>query len=124
MMWTNFFQAGGWGMYPTSIFGFLLVASGLLLVLRPERRFVALVVSLGVVTLGSGVLSCSVGVTNTLHYMTRIAPAEQLKVLALGCAESLNNVVLALLLAVLTSVLAAVAALRASRGKAAAGPMA
>jgi hypothetical protein len=119
MMWTNFFAAGGWGMYPTSIFGFLLVASGVLLVLRPERRFVALVVSLGVVTLGSGVLSCSVGVTNTLHYISKVAPEAQFKTLALGCAESMNNVVLALLLGVITALIAAAAALRASRLKAA-----
>jgi hypothetical protein len=118
MMWANFFRDGGWGMVPTSLFGFLLVASGVLLVLRPERRFVALVVSLGVLTLGSGVLGTTVGIVNTLHYLTKAPAGEQLKIGALGCAESLNVVVLALMLSVLTSLLASVAALRASRAKA------
>ncbi len=52
MMWANFFRDGGWGMYPTSLFGFVLVAASVLLVLRPERRYVRLVASLGALTLG------------------------------------------------------------------------
>jgi hypothetical protein len=119
-MWSNFFEAGGWGMYPTLIFGFLLVASSVLFVLRPERRFVPLLLSLGVLTLGSGLLSFSVGVVNTFRYLQRVEPAEQFKIAALGCAESLNNVVLALMLIVLTSLLASIGAFRGSQ-RAAAG---
>src|SRR6185436_19593437 len=29
-MWSNFFAAGGWGMYPTMIFGFFLLATTVL----------------------------------------------------------------------------------------------
>ena len=114
-MWSNFYEAGGWGMYPTSLFGFLLVASGVLLVLRPERRFVPLVLSLGVVTLGSGVLSACVGMVNSFHYLGRVPEAEQLKIAALGCAESLHNLVLALILIVLTALLTSIGAWRAAR---------
>ena len=117
MMWATFFRDGGWGMYPTSIIGFLLVASAVLLVLRPERRFAALVIVLGVATLGSGVLGTTVGIVNTLHYLTRAPVAEPLKIFALACAEALNVTVLALMLCVLTSLLASVAALRAARAK-------
>jgi hypothetical protein len=115
MMWSNFFRDGGWGMYPTLIFGFFLVASGVLLALRPERRFLPLVVGLGTVTLGSGVLGSVVGIINTFRYVARMAAAEQFKVAAIGCAESLNNLVLALMLCVFTALLASAAALRASR---------
>jgi hypothetical protein len=118
MMWANFFRDGGWGMYPTSIFGFLLVAAAVLLVLRPERRFVALVVSLGLLTLGAGVLGTTVGVVNTFRYLLKVPAAEQLQIATLGCAESLNNFVLALMIAVLAALLASIAALRASRVKA------
>jgi ABC-type lipoprotein release transport system permease subunit len=120
MMWTSFFRDGGFGMYPTSLFGFLLVASGILLVLRPERRYVSLVIALGLVTLGSGVLSSVVGIVNTFRYVAKVAAAEQVRIAVLGCAESMNNVVLALILGVLTALLASIAALRASRVKAAA----
>jgi len=115
MMWNHFFEAGGWGMYPTSLLGFLLVASGVLLVLRPERRFVPLVLSMGVVTLGSGLLSASVGIVNAFHYLRQVDAAKQLEVTAMGCAESLHNIVLALILIVITALLGSVAALRSAR---------
>jgi len=114
-MWSNFYESGGWGMYPTTVFGFLLVASGVILVLRPERRYVPLVASLTLLTLGAGLLGSCVGIINTFHYLQRVAPADQLKIATLGCAESLNNMVLALLITVFTTLLASIGALRAMR---------
>jgi hypothetical protein len=120
MMWVNFFRDGGWNMYPTSLFGFLFIAAAVLLVLRPERRFVPLVASLGLLTLGAGVLGTMVGVVNTFRYLLKVPAAEQFQVAALGCAESLNNLVLAMMLLVLAALLGSIAALRASRVQAAA----
>jgi hypothetical protein len=111
-MWDNFFEAGGWGMYPTAIFGFLLVATGVLLVIRPERRFARLVISLGVATAGSGVLSTAVGVVKSFYYLEQAPEARRLLLGALGCAESLHNLVLAMMLVVITALLAGIAALR------------
>ncbi len=113
-MWNTFFRDGGWGMYPTSLFGFLLVAAATLTLLRPERRFVPVLLALAAVTLGSGLLAFSVGVANSLHFLPRAPPADRFTLAALGVAESLNNVVLALVLVVLASLLAALAALRAA----------
>lgn len=118
-MWSNFYEAGGWGMYPTTIFGFLLVASSVLFVLRPERRFVPLLLSLGAVTLGSGLLSFTVGLVHTFLFLHKVEPAKQIEIAAAGCAESLHNVVLALILINITGMLGAVGAFRASRGAAA-----
>ena len=110
-MWNTFFRDGGWGMYPTSLFGFLLVAAGVLCVIRPERRYVPLLLSLGAMTLGSGLLGFATGLVATFHYLPRVADVSQrFTIAALGCAESLNNVVLALILVVLAAVLSAVAA--------------
>ena len=78
MIWRNFFTVGGLGMYPISVHGFLLLASALLLALRPERRFVPLVVSLALLTLGSGVLGTLVGIVTTFHYVAR-TPAGQVQ---------------------------------------------
>jgi hypothetical protein len=114
-MWSNFYADGGWGMYPTTVFGFLLVVSGVILLLRPERRYVPLVSCLGLITLGSGLLGTCVGIINTFHYLRSVAPADQLKIATIGCAESLNNLVLALLIIVFTCLLAAVGAVRALR---------
>lgn len=118
-MLSDFFKAGGWGMYPTAIFGFLLVASSVLFMLRPERRFVPLLVSLGAMTLSTGLLSFTLGLVHTFLYLHQVAPEKQLGIAAAGCAESLHNILLALLLITLTSLLAAIGAFRGTMRSAA-----
>ena len=113
-MWHDFFEAGGWGMYPTAFFGFVFVASGILFSFRPEGRFVPVVFCAGVAALGAGILGAAVGVVTTFRYVQTVAPAEQIKIAMLGCAESLNNLVLALMLAIPTALLALVGAARAA----------
>ena len=114
-MWTNFYAAGGWGMYPTSLFGFLLLATGLLFALRPDRRFFGVLVCLGVLTASSGALGCAMGMVRTFHYLPEVAPAEQLIIAAAGCAESLHNLILAMLLVIVASLVTLVGAVRALR---------
>jgi hypothetical protein len=98
-----FFRDGGWGMYPTIIFGFLLVASGFLYLFRPESRYVSIVVCAGFLTIASGLLGTATGLITTFRYVVEHVPQpDQVKVAAEGCAESLNNIVLALILAVFT----------------------
>lgn len=113
-MWTTFFRDGGWGMYPTSLFGFFLVMCAVLCVIRPERRFVPLLACLAVMTACAGVLGCCVGMVTTFHFLPRVALEQRLTIAALGCAESLNNVVLAMMLVVLSALISAVAAARAA----------
>lgn len=101
-MWADFFRDGGWGMYPTALFGFGLLAAAMLFALRPERRFLPAVWCLAGMTAGAGLLGCSMGLVNTFRYLAKVPPVEQLSIMALGCAESLNNVVLALLVVILS----------------------
>jgi len=115
MFWSNFYYEGGFGMYPTTIFGFFLVAAAVIYLLRAERRFANLVLSLGILTMVAGVLGTSIGVINTFHYLQKVPQAKQFMLAALGCAESLNNLVLALLFAGLSMVLVSIGALRSAR---------
>jgi len=132
-MFANFYEAGGFGMYPTTLFGFFLSVSAVFYTLRPERRFMALSGSLGLLTLLSGFLGFATGMVNTLLAVTRgsvstgAPPADlplesQLKILTMGTAESLNNVVLALILLTLSTLLVSVGALRAARASQAVAP--
>ncbi len=116
-MMTNFFRDGGWGMYPTTIFGVLLVAASLAYAIFPQRRFVPLVVSMGVVTFGSGCLGCVTGFVNTFRYVGEVAADKQHAITLLGIAESLNNVVLAFMFLVFTSLIVSVGALRQGLSK-------
>ncbi|MEW5743690.1 MAG: hypothetical protein AB1938_32560 [Myxococcota bacterium] len=119
-MWDNFFRDGGFGMWPTVLFGFFLVASSGLFALRPERRFLMLAAALGASTFGSGILGASVGLINTMRAAQGSPAEERLQVAFIGTAESLNNIVLALILFVLASLLVVAGAARTARNPAAA----
>lgn len=116
----TFFTQGGWGMYPTALFGFFMVLAAVLFLIRPERRTLLLVGSTGVTALASGMLSFATGLLNTFRYLESVAPEDQLLIAALGTAESLHNVVLALILIVVSSLIASVGVLRSSRTSASA----
>jgi hypothetical protein len=85
-------------MYPTTLFGFLLVASAFLYLFRPETRYAPIVFCAGFLTLGSGILGTVTGLVATCRYLDKVPPVDQFKIAALGCAESLNNMSLALII--------------------------
>lgn len=117
-MWSNFMEAGGWGMFPTLLFGFALVASAGLYLLRPEARWLRVTVSLSFVVLGAGTLGFLTGCINTLHYVVQHASTLEggpFLVVAAGFAESAHNLVLAFIFLVLTGLLATVGVVRAGR---------
>ena len=103
-MLRSFFLDGGWGMYPTTICGFLLLGVGFLYLLRPSPRYTALLLCLGFMTLTAGVLGTLTGLIATFRYLQDVPPVDQLKIAALGCAESTHNMVLALVLTFLATV--------------------
>jgi hypothetical protein len=112
-MWKDFYHAGGWGMVPTTIIGFFLVAVTVLYLLRPEPHRARLVMSLAMVTFASGLLGTLVGICNSAYYIPEVAQPKQLEILALGCQESLHVTVLALLIVTFAGLIASIGAARA-----------
>jgi len=108
----SYFAAGGWGMYPTVVFGFLLIAVAARYALRSEARYGRLWGVLAVTTASSGVLGCATGLCTTCRYVLHLAAAEQLPTLVEGCEESLHNLVLALIIVVLAGLVASFGAVR------------
>jgi hypothetical protein len=101
-------------MYPTLMAGLGLLAASILYSRRPERRFVPLMLTLGLFTLFAGSLGFVTGVATCLRYYAA-EPNPVPITLTLGVMESLNNVVLALTMSVLASLFASVGAFRLSR---------
>ncbi|MFL5348273.1 MAG: hypothetical protein ACJ8AT_26055 [Hyalangium sp.] len=108
------FIAGGFGMYPTLLAGLALLIASIQYARRPERRYVPLLLSLGIFTLLAGSLGFITGVMTCLRYWGPEGSHDPM-VIALGIEESLNNVVLALLLSVISTLFASVGAWRLSR---------
>jgi hypothetical protein len=105
------FRSGGWGMYPTLVFGMLMIAASVAYALKPERRLVPLQISLGVMTLVTGSLGFVTGLIKSLGAIHQV-PADQRFIWLIGLGESLNNVALALTLVVLGALAISVGAFR------------
>src|SRR5262245_56843514 len=71
------FHNGGWGMYPTAIFGILMVGASIAYAIRPERRFVPLQISLGIMTLVGGSLGFVTGLIKSLNAIHEVKPDER-----------------------------------------------
>ncbi len=111
----NFFTDGGLAMYPTAICGFLLVVSSVLLALRPERRYVWLVVSTGLMTLGSGVLGTIAGLVVVFRYAAIVPPDHRVEVAVTGLAQLLHCMMFAMIFLQTSFWLVGIAAFRVSR---------
>jgi hypothetical protein len=112
---SDFFVAGGWGMYPTLLAGLALLATSIIYSRRPERRYVPLMLSLGLFTLVAGGLGFITGLMACLSGYGGPAAGHEPTLLTYGIQEALHNVVLALLLSMLAALFASVGAWRLSR---------
>jgi hypothetical protein len=89
----NAFHHGGWGMFPTAIFGLFMIAMAVRYATRPDRKQLRVVVGLSAVTLLAGLLGTIAGT------MKSFMASEGASDLALvGFGESLNVVALAICL--------------------------
>ena len=108
------FHTGGWGMYPTMVFGVLLLLMTARYAMRPERRFVPLILALGTVTLASGALGFVTGLIASFQYISNVPPGRHWIALV-GVGESLNNVAFALVFIVLGSLAMSIGAWKIAR---------
>jgi hypothetical protein len=115
---TDFFRIGGYGMWPTLAFGLLMFAAALRYAGRPERKRVPLVVSLGVLTLASGLCGFITGLIKSFEAVGQVGPDDRF-IAIIGLGESLHNVALALICIALATLAAVVGAYRMSRAPAA-----
>lgn len=104
-------RLGGFGMFPTLVFGLLTVAAAIRYAASPDRRWVPLQLSLGVLTLAAGGLGFVTGVIKSLLAVEQVGP-EQRWIWMLGVGEALHNVALALALVTIGAIAASVGAMR------------
>ena len=109
---SEFFRNGGVGMFPVLVFGTLGVAAAVLWVIRLERRHLRLMLALAVTSVAAGLLALCMGLINIFRYVQHVPPEGQVGMVTLGISESLRPLALALMLDVITGVIAAVAAFR------------
>lgn len=108
----EFYQEGGWGMYPVTVFGFFYFATVVLSVMRPGSQSGARLFSLGGCTVGAGVLGTCMGIMSTARFVERAPAPEQLVSAMLGLGESTHVLALSMLLFVPATLVLALGTLR------------
>ncbi|MEZ4301895.1 MAG: hypothetical protein R3B70_43580 [Polyangiaceae bacterium] len=110
------FRLGGWGMYPTALFGLILVAVSIRYAVKPEARFVPLQITLGLLTLFAGMLGFVTGLITTFSHMSGVPFEGSARWIPLiGAGESLVNIAAALTLIVLATIAASIGAAQLAR---------
>ena len=109
------FKLGGWGMFPTLICGVLTVIVSLRYAVKPEKRFVPLLITTNVMTLVAGTLGFVTGLIATSNYIHEVETSKVPLITVIGAGESLHNIALALILMMLAAIAATIGAFRISR---------
>lgn len=109
------YHLGGWGMYPTTLFGTLAVALLARAALNANRPVGSAIWGLLVATGLSGLLGFTSGVIRTFQHIQKLPEPDQYPVTLIGVAESAHNLGLALVFGVLAALLFTLRGLRERR---------
>lgn len=104
------FHEGGWGMWPTTFMGLVLVALAVRYMRNPDRKRLPLLRHMNVLVALSGTLGFFTGVIKTFTNL----PSDQLYIAFIGVGESLHNVALAICMMILARIIVALGAARAA----------
>ena len=106
------FRLGGWGMYPTTLAGFVLLIAAGLYAARPDLRRLHVVKCLSVLTM---LVSCLGFVTGVIKSFTSVGDStvEELgRIVVIGVGESLTNIGLGLVMLVMAWIATSLGAAR------------
>src|SRR5262245_16379929 len=109
------FLEGGWGMYPTLLLGTLALALAVRHAVQPKPELLPLIIGVGTSTLFAGFLGLVVGVMTSIRYVQNVPQSDRIDLVMQGVRESMQNIALALMLAMLIALSTGVGSWRQRR---------
>lgn len=97
-----FIMEAGWGIWPVLAFGLITLVLAIRHIQRPDASRLPLIIGFGLTTLLFGALGTIIGVQTSARYIAEVTDAERW-IFVLGLRESLNNMVAALFLVVVST---------------------
>jgi hypothetical protein len=94
------FRLGGWGMYPTTFIGLVLLVAAVSYARHPASRRALVVRNLNILTMLSATLGFVTGVIKCFISV----PTDEMHLAVVGVGESLNNIGLGLVILVLARI--------------------
>ena len=114
-MFLDFFREGGWGMYPTLLFGTVTAAMAFRFAAKPDHGITRALWTMGAATIFSGLLGFFTGTIRTFQYVQKLPPPEQFSITLVGLSESMCNLVLAFVMTMVALILLSIGSLRQSK---------
>jgi len=103
-------------MYPTTLFGLILLGAAVLYALRPSRRNMRVVRSLGLLVMLSGLLGFTTGCIKGFTAAGEF-PGDVGKIVVVCVGESLNNIGLSFAMLIMATLITTVGAIRSANDK-------
>jgi hypothetical protein len=91
----NAFREGGWGMYPTFVFGLIALGTALRFAFRGDARLQGFIESMTRAIFYSGLLGFVTGMIMVARYIEGHPDMDALRILVEGAGEAVNNLALA-----------------------------
>jgi hypothetical protein len=104
-------REAGWGAWPVMLFGLTSLTLAIRYAVKPQRRFLPLIIGFGVATILAGFLGTMTGLQHSVSHIEAVTP-ERRWIVLIGLREALHNMVMAFVIECVVTLVATVGGYR------------